>query len=225
MAKEYPITDKSKLRMMAAILLKQSYRNYLLFAMGCNLGLRISDYINMSVKDCSELCRTKKVDLQQVKTKKPIYFEVPDEVHEIMSDYISGKEPGEWLFPSRKGSEPITEHQAWNIVWQAANEADITQNIGCHSLRKTFGYFHYKKNNNIRILMEIFQHVSEAITLRYIGVIQDEMDDSMRGISIGGIKPEIIQKAKIAEELSRRTRAEKLRILSEKTNQNEGLAE
>ncbi len=199
MAKVYPITNKVQLRSMAAILLRQSYRNYLLFAMGANLGLRISDYINMTVKDCKEICRTKKVNLQQVKTNKPVYFEVPDEVHEIMQDYIAGKDESELLFPSRKGSEPITEHRAWEIIYNAAVEAGVTENIGCHSLRKTFGYFHYQKNKNIRLLMEIFQHSSDSITLRYIGVLQDEIDESLKSLSVGIVSKAEIQKAKEKE--------------------------
>lgn len=215
MAKVYPITDKNKLKLMAAILLNQSYRNYLLFAMGANLGLRISDYIKMSVADCAEICRTEMVDLQQVKTQKPIYYRVPDEILEVMQDYIRGRAESDWLFPSRKGDKAITEHRAWEIIYEAAIKAGITENIGCHSLRKSFGYFHYQKNKNIRLLMEIFNHSSESITLRYIGVLQDDIDESMRGISIGIVSKAALEKAK------KREASKRDKVNTEETTENE----
>ena len=47
------------------------------------------------------------------------------------------------------------------------------------SMRKTFGYHHYRKNQNVGILMELFNHSSPDITLGYIGFKQDELDNSM----------------------------------------------
>jgi gp32 len=46
-------------------------------------------------------------------------------------------------------------------------------------MRKTFGYHHYRKNQNVGILMELFNHSSPDITLGYIGFKQDELDNSM----------------------------------------------
>ena len=51
-------------------------------------------------------------------------------------------------------------------------------NIGAHTLRKTFGYHHYKKYNDIVLLQKIFNHSSPSVTLRYIGIEQDTIDES-----------------------------------------------
>jgi len=53
------------------------------------------------------------------------------------------------------------------------------EEIGTHTLRKTFGYHFYKKTNDIALLMELFNHSSQSITLRYIGMNQDFMDEQL----------------------------------------------
>ena len=67
---------------------------------------------------------------------------------------------------------------AYQILRDAGEHIGLT-NIGTHSMRKTFGYHHYRKNQNVGILMELFNHSSPDITLGYIGFKQDELDNSM----------------------------------------------
>ena len=46
-----PIRSKQDLRKIENILSRQSLRNLLLFLIGTNCGLRISDILNLNVKD------------------------------------------------------------------------------------------------------------------------------------------------------------------------------
>ena len=62
----------------------------------------------------------------------------------------------------------------------ACLQLGLKYNIGTHSLRKTFGYHHYKQFKDIVILQKIFNHSSSDITLRYIGIDQDKIDESYR---------------------------------------------
>lgn len=45
-------------------------------------------------------------------------------------------------------------------------------------MRKSFGYHHYKKFKDVAMLQKIFNHSSPQITLRYIGIEKDEIDES-----------------------------------------------
>lgn len=46
-------------------------------------------------------------------------------------------------------------------------------------MRKTFGYHYYKKTKDVALLMDLFNHSSQSVTLRYIGINQDVMNESI----------------------------------------------
>ncbi|GKS12930.1 hypothetical protein YDYSY3_39300 [Paenibacillus chitinolyticus] len=56
--------------------------------------------------------------------------------------------------------------------------------IGTHTLRKTFGYHFYKRYKDVALLQQIFNHSAPSITLRYIGINQDIMDQAINGFHL-----------------------------------------
>ena len=71
----------------------------------------------------------------------------------------------------------IQRDQAYKIINAAAREIGIKETIGTHTLRKTFGYHAYKSGIAIEVLQKLFDHSTPGITLRYIGITQDDLDD------------------------------------------------
>ena len=88
-----------------------------------------------------------------------------------------------WYVNSRKGDKPISRIQAYRILNDVAEELGV-QEIGTHTLRKTFGYWHYKQNKDVALLQEIFNHSAPSVTLRYIGINADLMDESMKNFGL-----------------------------------------
>jgi integrase len=85
-------------------------------------------------------------------------------------------EDKEYLFKSQKGNnKPISRVQAYRILNNASEKIGLKE-IGTHTLRKTFGYWHYQQYKDIALLQELFNHSAPSITLRYIGINQDIMD-------------------------------------------------
>jgi site-specific recombinase XerD len=74
--------------------------------------------------------------------------------------------------------------QAWEILNHAARTIGIREKIGSHSLRKTFGYFAFKQGASLTLLMKVFGHSSEAITARYIGITQDDINQVYVNLNI-----------------------------------------
>ena len=178
-----PIRDVDDIERMKDYLLGKNQRDYVLVVCGLYSGMRISDIIPLKVKDVQE----NHIRVIEQKTGKTKNFAINPALRKALSNYIKEHElkPYDYLFQSRKRNriEGITighigRVAAYQVIKDAAEHVGL-KNIGTHSLRKTFGYHHYKQYHNVAILMEIFNHSSPDITLRYIGYKQDEIDKYM----------------------------------------------
>ena len=52
-------------------------------------------------------------------------------------------------------------------------------------MRKTFGYHMYQTTKDAAMLMKLFNHADIHITLRYIGVEQDQTDKAISKLNFG----------------------------------------
>lgn len=154
-------------------------RDYMLFLLGIHSGLRISDLLRLRVRDVKDKSH---ITLTEKKTKKARKILINKELKMELKQYCKGKQHYEYLFTSREGgNNPITRTRAYQILVEVGDVFGI--HISCHVLRKTFGYSHYQQNKDVVYLMEIFNHATPRITLRYIGVMQDELDKSTSEMS------------------------------------------
>jgi integrase len=171
-----PLRDKQQIEDMKWSLKKWcGERDYILFLIGINTGLRVSDLLKLKVGDVR---RKKKIVIQEGKTKKTRTINLTN-IYDEIKKYIEGKKDDEWLFPSRKGDKPITPTQAYRQLNKAAEMVDITEGIGTHTMRKTFGYWFYKQTKDVAKLQQILNHSHPEITLRYIGITEEEIEDSL----------------------------------------------
>ncbi|MBT2603960.1 tyrosine-type recombinase/integrase [Peribacillus frigoritolerans] len=150
-----------------------SERDYILFLLGINTGLRVTDLLSLKIKDIEGKME---VIIKEGKTKKPRMIQLNTICNELAA-YIATID-GEWLFPSRKGDKPISMIQAYRQLNKAADMVDI-EGVGTHTMRKTFGYWHYKRSKNLAELQMILNHSHPVITLKYIGVADEGTEGSL----------------------------------------------
>ncbi|AWI06037.1 tyrosine-type recombinase/integrase [Clostridium drakei] len=166
-----PIKDTNLINTVKLELLKAGYKNYLLFDIAINTGLKIIDIINLTVWDVKNKSQ---IEVKENRTGKLLKYAVSPEIHKEIQKFILGMPAGELLFPSRKGGKnPITNKQAYKWLNEISQKLGL-DNLGTHTLRKTFGYHHYKKHNDIALLQNLFSHSTPDMTLRYIGVADIE---------------------------------------------------
>lgn len=171
-----PIRELSKIRAMKNALRKSGERDYMLFCVGINTGLRISDILNLRVSDVRGKTH---IHITEQKTGKDKKFKINNALKDELEEYISDMSGCEYLFQSHKGkNKPITRVQAYRILNDAAQRVGLSE-IGTHTLRKTFGYHFYKQYKDVALLQELFNHSAPSVTLRYIGINQDIMDKAM----------------------------------------------
>ena len=171
-----PIRDKEKIEDMKRELLKSGYKNFLMFVIGINTGLRIGDILELKVKDLRDKTHIKIIEQKTGKIKRLL---INSSLKQEIDKFIKGMEEEDYLFQSRKGkNHPISRVQAYRILNSAGAKVGLKE-IGTHTLRKTFGYWHYKQNKDVALLQEIFNHSAPSVTLRYIGINEDIKDNSI----------------------------------------------
>ncbi|MEK4247608.1 tyrosine-type recombinase/integrase [Psychrobacillus sp. FSL K6-2684] len=179
-----PIKDPDQLDNLCEHLKSKNYRNYVMFMIGMNTGLRISDILKLKVSDVRN---TEFIITTEIKTgkKKKVIISLP--LKKVLDPFIEGKADNEYLIKSnkktKKGAEkPISRQAAYMIIRDAARTIGFTGNVGTHTMRKTFGYHYYKKYKNLARLQKIFNHREEHITLVYIGVDQETIDREINNL-------------------------------------------
>ena len=153
---------------------KKGKRDLLFFTMGINWGLRISDIVALNVGDVKGKTYVQIIEQKTDKQKKMF---VNEKLKPMIAEYTKGKNNSEALFVTIFGNR-LDRFSAYHILKDACKAVGLEEKIGTHTLRKTFGYHHYKKFKDIALLQKIFNHSSSSITQRYIGIEQDEIDQS-----------------------------------------------
>ena len=169
-----PIRNKKDIEKVEKYLSNQNKRDRLLFVIGINCGLRISDILALNVGDVRNKTYIQIIEKKTGKFKK---FPINAKLKPLIEEFVKGKRDKEPLFKSYWGRR-INRVNAYYIIRDACKAVGLHEKVGTHTMRKTFGYHHYKKYNNIALLQRIFNHSSPQITLRYICIEQDEIDDS-----------------------------------------------
>ena len=166
---------------------KKSVRDYTLFVFGINIGLRASDLLSLKVKDIYD--RNGKVKeeltLTEKKTDKNRTLFINESAAGVLNNYYKSmafESEEELIFQSQKGGDqPINPRSLNRLVKQWCRECGLKGNYGSHSLRKTFGYHLYIKNSTnpfiVPYLQRIFNHCSQGVTLRYIGIEKENIDN------------------------------------------------
>ncbi|SDM44124.1 Phage integrase family protein [Dendrosporobacter quercicolus] len=154
---------------------ERNIRDYLLFVLGINSGLRISDLLLLTIEDVNGKDR---LTIREKKTGKLKDFPLSDTCKKAIREYLDfGNTSSGWLFRSKKGDRPISRIQAYRIINGAARIIGMQEAIGTHTLRKTFGYWAYKGGVDIIKIQKLLNHSAPSVTLSYIGITKDELDD------------------------------------------------
>ena len=152
-----------------------------MFMFGMNTGLRIGDILKVKVQ---EVRGRDILILQEQKTGKIRRAVINAELKALLNEFTACRDPGEYLFKSRQGSnKPISRVRAYQVLTDAARAVGLDE-IGTHTLRKTMGYWHYQRNKDIAMLQNLLNHSSPADTLRYIGISDEMAENSMRNFSM-----------------------------------------
>lgn len=166
------IKDINKIKQY--LLGKKNKRDYCIFVVGINVGLRAGDLLSLKFSDVTDgNIIFDEVTITESKTGKKKTFTLNKSAKDSIKVYLSSIynfELTDFLFKSRKG-EHLGVRPLHHIIKTTLNDLGIKGNYGTHSLRKTMAFHRYKNNVPLETLQKLLNHSSSAITLRYIGII------------------------------------------------------
>ncbi|EGL19415.1 MULTISPECIES: tyrosine-type recombinase/integrase [Paenibacillus] len=161
-----PIRDPEKITELQDVLKNHSMRDWLLFTIGINSGLHLNDILRLRVKDVKD---RNEISITEEKTGKSKSFWIDDALKSYIGEYVQYMDDEDYMFPSQKTGKPIKRIRVYRILNEAAKRVGL-QDIGTHTLRKTFGYHYYQRTKNISVLRDLFNHSAPSVTFKYIGI-------------------------------------------------------
>lgn len=180
-----PLRNKDQIELVRALLKETRYglRNRLIFDLGINNGLRTGDILKLKAKD---VCNVSQLQIREGKTGKSRMIIFNSSLQQEIITYINNRKyQSEWLFPNPNNpAKHITTQAVYRLFKRLANGHRDLRGLTAHSMRRTFGYWYYHRTHDIATLMTVFNHSSQAITLRYIGVTDDKVNHALRNFKL-----------------------------------------
>jgi integrase len=181
-----PIRDKKKIAQIKNLLRGQKrFRDLLLFVVGINTALRISDLLQLQIgqflDDQKHIKR--RFWIKEHKRNKRHEVIINTSIREAVDEFLVafpdiGEDRNNFIFFNSKVkdySHPIKRGQAWKFINSICCEVGLSGNFGTHSIRKTWGYHARKSGVDLALIMHKLNHESIAYTKRYLGITDDEL--------------------------------------------------
>lgn len=190
-----PLKNKKEIEKIKQFLLgKQSKRDYALFVVGINIGLRASDLVKLKINDVYDIDKGKcknSVEVVEIKTGKDKEFLLNKSAKDAIQLYLNERgslAPDDWLFSSQKKGM-LHVKSVNRFVRDTCKELGIKGRYGSHTLRKTFGYHAYMNNIQtdpgfINTLQRIFNHSSPRTTLLYIDIDKEKIENVYKDLNL-----------------------------------------
>lgn len=191
----YPIKDLKQLVAVAQWLYRNADPRYLLaYILGINLGLRANELLSLRYTDLFHTDGSlrysadphdvsDKIIVNQSKTGKKRGIFLNQACCHALSWYVTVSPQIKnyiYIFSSpRKSGRPITVDSLRKVLKRAALACDVKQNIGTHTLRKTWAWQVMLRNRSkihgdISQLQYMLGHSDIRTTLRYLGYMDEE---------------------------------------------------
>lgn len=198
---------------------EKRYRDNMLFIVGINFGLRVSDLRmlrfcnlindNQTFKDSFAVFEKKTRNTR--KRKKNRYITINHAVIEAVTLYLENTPDvslSDYMFRSvsnrgGKSNNPLSIKSIDRILKGLATDLDLNVKMSTHTLRKTFCYHQMVMSHNdsrkLLLLQKMLNHSSPAQTLDYIGITAEEIDEAYKQLNLGSTTHNYLVDSNIVE--------------------------
>jgi len=156
-------------------------RDLCLFTFGINTAYRAGEILSLTVEQVDYLQVGDRLEIKQPKTGKHRSVTVNQTVVDAIDNWLKvhpDRRSSAPLFLSKKTGEALTVSAVHKMVKRWCREVGLKGNYGSHTMRKTWGYHQrVQKNQPIPLLMSAFGHTTQAQTLEYLCIQEEEIQD------------------------------------------------
>ena len=215
-----PIKSMDDIIRISQFLIGQKrFRDNMLFIVGINFGLRISDlrmlrFTHIINDDCTFRDRFPVLEKKTRNTRKRQrnrYITINTAVVEAVTLYLEntpGVHLSDYMFRSQSNNgvnenKPISKQAVDLMLKGIAKDLGLGNRMATHTLRKTFAYHQMVMSGNdprkLLLLQKIFGHSTAAQTLDYIGITSEEIDEAYRNLNLGSVNHNYLVDSDIGE--------------------------
>ncbi|GAB4574709.1 MAG: site-specific integrase [Anaerolineae bacterium] len=190
-----PIRDRKRIAQIKNQLRGEGrYRDLLLFVVGINSALRISDLLQLRISHFVDEHNhiRRRFAIKEEKRGKRQEVVINDSIREALDEYLSAypgitSDSDNYVFFNSRANnfhEPIKRGQAWKFITSICADIGLRGNFGTHSLRKTWGYHARMNGVDLALIMYKLNHASLAYTKRYLGITDDELEEVVKRLNL-----------------------------------------
>lgn len=201
-----PIKSMDDIRRISeGLVARNRFRDNMLFIVGINFGLRVSDLRNLTFSNLinSNFTFKDRFPVFEQKTrntrkrKKNRYVTINHAVIEAVTLYLEHQPNvslSDYMFRSESNrgknlNKPLTTKSINKICHHIAMDFGLNIHMCSHTFRKTFCYHQMamsgNSNRKLLLLQKMLGHSSPAMTLDYIGITAEEIDEAYKKLNLG----------------------------------------
>jgi site-specific recombinase XerD len=128
-------------------------------------GLRISEAINLKIKDIDS--KRMQIRIVSAKGKKDRYTLLSEKALKTLREYYGVYRPIEWVFEGTSGNGPYSSRSIQQILKASVTKAGITKPITVHTLRHSFATHLLEQGTDLRYIQSLLGHGSVKTTEIY----------------------------------------------------------
>lgn len=153
-------------------------RNLCIMRMMLGAGLRVSEVVNLRVRDIDWM--SGKLMVRQGKGKKDRTLWLGEGDMELLRRWREKRKvESEVLFTTLAGRK-LNDRYIREFVDRLAKKAGIDKDIHPHTLRHSFATDLYRDTKNIRLVQKALGHSDLSTTMIYTHIVDEELEEALR---------------------------------------------
>jgi site-specific recombinase XerD len=144
-------------------------------------GMRVSEAVNLRLDDIDS--KRMAIWVRNAKGYKDRSVPLPVQTLIQLRLYWLKYRPKIFLFPSKKGTVPITTNCVQRCLKATVRQSNILKNVSCHTLRHSYATHLVEAGVHLRVIQALLGHKTITSTFIYMHLTQGTMADVQKKIN------------------------------------------